>query len=434
MPLVDVQQALTPFGRIRAGHQVPTKDGGTRPAALATWRLSSPFRAPLDNAAELWGGEVKAFRNDRSPDRWDLVTKVDVLPVMVLPGESVSQWYEMWSAAGCIRRCDGRTASLLDGHRGEFPCVCDPDPALRECDPQTRISLMLPPLGLGLWRLDSKGGNAARELGAIGALLARATSLGWSIPATLNLVEREWRGLVENPKTGEVEAKVNKFRTPVILTPTLTMEQAGAIAAGEAYIPERAITRPQVFLPGSGAIEDRTGLAPGGELPAGRTVDFPAGVGVTPQPARDPAQEPPKRRRSTTPADVVVPSTGLTPQTNKAATASSRSEEDATEKRRADAARGQFHKSLPDPFKGPENKPRRHTLYALACGRPEAELEELSGPERNKAMRWAHSITDGSMELVYDDDRVTIRQLDPVVDVASVARPTPTPTPTPETP
>lgn len=418
MPLFDVQQALTPHGRIRMGHQVPTGSGGTRPAALDTWRLTSPWRAALDRAAELWGGDVRPFKNDRSPDRWDLITTVDALPIMVLPGDSVTQWYELWSAAGNVRRCDGRTATHLDGHRGEFPCACDPDPALRECDPHTRLSLMLPPLGLGLWRLDSQGGNAARELAAVGELLARATSLGWSVPATLNIAEREWRGLIED-KHGAVKATVNKFKVPVILTPDLAMDQVAAIAAGEAYIPERALTR--------GAQAITTGYAPGGELPAASTVDFPAGTGVTaPPPARDPAQEPPKRRRSTTPADVVVGPTGLAPQTNRQAQTATRGEEAATADRREAAARGQFHQGLPEMFRGDDNRPRRHTLYSLATGRVgNVELEELTGPQRNKALRWAHGIADGELELIYEGSFVTLHRIDPPADVATVARPNP---------
>ena len=72
-----------------------------------------------------------------------------------------SQWFELWKAGGCERRCDG-VAQIPSGE----VCICDAED--RECKPHTRLSLLLPRLlGSGLWRLDTQGEYAANELGGV---------------------------------------------------------------------------------------------------------------------------------------------------------------------------------------------------------------------------------------------------------------------------
>ena len=75
-----------------------------------------------------------------------------------------------WSAAGCLHRCDGEKDPT-----GEY---CDPnDPNHRAAieKPTTRLSVMLRDVrGLGLWRIDTQGWYAARELAGAVEVLALA--------------------------------------------------------------------------------------------------------------------------------------------------------------------------------------------------------------------------------------------------------------------
>src|SRR5690606_4266568 len=111
------------------------------------------------------------------------------LPISIPPMEEpYSQWYELWSGAGCQRRCDGRTAMVATDKQGmrERSCVCDPD--ARECKLTTRASVILPDVpGIGVWTLESHGFNAAAELTGTLQLLAQAASRGVFIEAVLRL-------------------------------------------------------------------------------------------------------------------------------------------------------------------------------------------------------------------------------------------------------
>ncbi len=179
--IIDLQRRLVEVGRIRMGATVPTATG-TRPVKLERWRLTSRDEARLRAAADLFGGSVEPW-GDR-PGEHELMTEVDELPIMLMPGQAISQHYEVWSGGGCKRRCDGATEMLSDG-----PCLCDPD--ARECKPHTRLSVMLPDVpGLGCWRLDTSGYYAAVELSATVEFLEGATARGVLLPARLRIDQR----------------------------------------------------------------------------------------------------------------------------------------------------------------------------------------------------------------------------------------------------
>lgn len=403
MPIVDLQHRLMQLGRIRTGAQAKSQNGKMFPKALDKFRLTSPYRVHLDQAAQLWGGDVRPFKADRSADRWELFTDTNALPVMVLPPVSpgqqvVSQWYELWGGGGCVRRCDGEIATLVDGHRGDQDCVCDPDE--RECTPHTRLTLVLPDLdAFGTWRLDTQGWNAANELGAAAALLARATSLGWSVPAVLHLEQREWRGLVYNKKTKETEPVVNRFVVPVIVA-DVSPESAAQIAQGRPYTP------PEIAGT-AGQLPRATPVAIGPAAP--RALD-----------AAHPAVREQKRRRTVRPADEVIPDTGLEPETHesrKAAETEAENELDAARRRAAsrDPKVGfRFIEGLPPEFQGDEGKPLRHALYAISANRRDAAQGDLTQPELNAVMRWAQWVHAHTHEIRWaDDGAVSLWQLQP---------------------
>lgn len=225
MPILDLQQRIRELGRIRLGQKVATAQGGTRPGKLNRFRLTSPSRELLDRVAVQYGGTVAPWTPDGGVGQYEVITDSKRLPILV-PHQPVSQYYELWSGGGCQRRCDGITELLKDR-----PCICGPDPQVRECKPTTRLNVVLRDVaGVGVWRLESHGYYAALELPGVAELLAKA---GGYVEAYLGLEER----------TAKREGKTLRWMVPTIdvdITPTALM--AGDTAANPAVTggPQRA--------------------------------------------------------------------------------------------------------------------------------------------------------------------------------------------------
>lgn len=250
MPIVDLQRRLREIGRIRLGEKVdavgkngkPTK----RPAKLEAFRLTSRDRRVIESAATLWGGQAQPWE---APDgqQWEVFTSATEFPVVVPPGDmAFSQWYEEWSAAGCLKRCDGSRDIGRD-------CPCDCDPSNRTCVIHTRLSVMLPELpGLGVWRVESHGYYSAVELGGAVDVCQAALAQGRLLPARLRLEQR----MVKRIERG----KPTTFRFGVI---ALDVDSLPAIAGGAS---QQAPT-----IGGGGGIPPATAPAghwqPVGELP-----------------------------------------------------------------------------------------------------------------------------------------------------------------------
>lgn len=184
MTILQLQRRIAEVGRIRIGQQVATSSGKKRPAKLDTFRLTSPNRTRIEQAARLYGGAVTEW-DAPAGQQWECVTQTDALAVIVPPSDmAFSQHYELWSGGGCQRRCDGVTDSISDG-----PCVCNPDN--RECSIHTRLSVMLRDLpGLGIWRIDTSGYYAAVELQGAVDVMQMAARAGAMLPAQLRLEQR----------------------------------------------------------------------------------------------------------------------------------------------------------------------------------------------------------------------------------------------------
>lgn len=231
-PLLDLQRRLVEIGRIRLGEQVSGGSGRTRPAKRETWRLTSRDKARLEAAQRTYDGELRPWG-----EQWELLTEATELAVMLIPGQELSQWYEMWGspasggAVSCLRRCDGVREILSDG-----PCLCPENGEERNalaakgkaCKPTTRLSVLLPAVeGIGCWRMETHGYYAAVELAGAAEILRRATEQGILLPARLRLDQREAR------RAGQVR----RFPVPVIevdVTPTEMLAIAGGGAEGPA--------------------------------------------------------------------------------------------------------------------------------------------------------------------------------------------------------
>ncbi|MGH3499338.1 MAG: hypothetical protein ACRDQA_00315 [Nocardioidaceae bacterium] len=203
--IIDLQRRIQEAGRIRIGQQVQAAGGKTRPAKLDTFRLTSADRKRVDQAARLYGGTPAEWQAPAGK-QWQVITTADSLPVIVPPSEmAFSQWYELWAAGGCQRRCDGVTESI-----GDQPCPCDPDQ--RECAIHTRLSVMLRDLpGLGVWRIDTSGYYAAVELSGAVQVIQAAAGRGTMLPARLRLEQRT----VKRPDA-QGKPQTRNFAVPVL--------------------------------------------------------------------------------------------------------------------------------------------------------------------------------------------------------------------------
>lgn len=185
MPIINIQRRMAEQGRIRLGHKVTgTSKAGktyTRPDKLSAFRFTSPSERLVREIADTYGGAAAAWDNDGKAE-WEVLSDAKAIPVIVVKG-GFSQWHEVWSKAGCLHRCDGE--------KDVTGTPCDPDdPQHQEAveKPTTRLSVMLSEIEtLGVWRMESKGWNAAAELPSMAEL---AMHVGDLVPATLSLAER----------------------------------------------------------------------------------------------------------------------------------------------------------------------------------------------------------------------------------------------------
>jgi hypothetical protein len=243
-PLLDLQVRFRELGRIRAGE----KGSKGEPRKLEHFRLTSASEPLLTQAATLFGGEVREWKGAPDEGMFELYTTTSRLDVMIPPvadaGALLSQHYELWSGGGCVRRCDGVNEQLSGK-----PCLCDA--ADRTCKPTTRLSVMLPALGgIGVWRLDTGGINAALELPGAFGLIVRAAE-GQFMPAILRLEQR---------------SKREQGTTKRYVVPVLDMEQATMLelVSGEVSV---GVLGPVVAT-------GRPALPPAGDPPEGEAAVF----------------------------------------------------------------------------------------------------------------------------------------------------------------
>ncbi len=230
MPILDLQKRARELGRIRIGQVVPTKNGKTRPEKLDRFRLTSHSKPLLEKVAQLYGGTVESWDpQGGGASAWEVVTTTSRLPIMV-PPQPVSQWYEFWTAGGCKHRCDGRTNVLTDE-------LCDPEDyshkqALER--PTTRLNVVLRDVeGIGVWRLETHGWNAAVELPDAAQFLAQA---GGYVNGWVSLEPRTSKAEVADRQNGGTKIETRHFMVPIIeidVTPSELMAGRGRVQPAE---------------------------------------------------------------------------------------------------------------------------------------------------------------------------------------------------------
>lgn len=177
VPLGQRPSRLPEQGRIRTGVKKKSQGGKEYPSKLDTFRFTSHDEAAIRALAEKHGGTPQPWKDAPTAGQWEVITKASAISV-ALTADPLTQWYELWGAAGCTRRCDGLTLpqprQTPDGvELVDAPCICNAyfeehgtlPPEREACKPTTRLTVVVrdAPFGGG-WRLESHGYIAATEL------------------------------------------------------------------------------------------------------------------------------------------------------------------------------------------------------------------------------------------------------------------------------
>lgn len=190
-PLIDMDARVPEAGRIRLGVK-----SGSAMKSLDTFRFTSPDRGVIQQLAALYGGTAKPWRDAKAspPDQFEVITETKEIPVY-LPANALSVWYELWSGGGVQRRCDGEVCQVPRTTPGgwemsETPCICMARQQM-ECRAHSRLNVILPGVSFrGVWRLETKGWNAAHELPGMVNVIETMTAAGQLVQANLHIQRR----------------------------------------------------------------------------------------------------------------------------------------------------------------------------------------------------------------------------------------------------
>ncbi|WP_214317088.1 recombination directionality factor [Nonomuraea sediminis] len=199
-------------GRIRLGVKKTSQSGSQYPSKIETFRFTSPSEEMIRGVAELYGGQARPWQSPEGP-QFEVITNATRIPVVV-PPNGLSQNMELWESKVCVRRCTGVT--MQPPFVGPCLCGATSDFDSRPCKPYTRLGVFLKEVpSLGLWRLDSKGKNAAAELPNAAEFLAHA---GTYVDAWLYIAKRN--GTI-------IDERTRRPKPTTYMVPGLTIEGIG---------------------------------------------------------------------------------------------------------------------------------------------------------------------------------------------------------------
>lgn len=186
---------LPEHGRIRLGIK-----GTKYPKSIDTLRFTSPDKRAIEQLADHHGGSVSPWRGSSViKDQWEVISEAKEIEVLV-PPDPISTSYELWAGPRRERTCDGEICELppqVDDegsmHLETVDCICNAKQR-RECDPKTRLNVILPDLDFaGVWRLDTGSWNALNELPGMVQVL-EALQRSHMVSATLGVQRRQRPG------------------------------------------------------------------------------------------------------------------------------------------------------------------------------------------------------------------------------------------------
>ncbi len=152
MPILDLGVRFSDSYRVRLGDMSGrTKDGKPKPVAFEDRiRITAPGPEVPQAFADVYGtvGDtgVTEWEDDKSPDCFETYLPIRALPIWIMPGQVLTQWWELYRGKVCERRCEG-TGGMET--LGNTPCRCSPDIDARiadkgQCAIMTRLSIMCP--------------------------------------------------------------------------------------------------------------------------------------------------------------------------------------------------------------------------------------------------------------------------------------------------
>jgi hypothetical protein len=179
VPVDSLARRIPIVAKLKSG----AKTANGAPKSIDKWRATTSSRPWAENFANRYGGEVKAFTAGNSPHQWEVFSDAAEVSIALLD-EGYSIAYELWSAGGCQRRCDGVTASVLSTtgpdnvEYVDSPCICDRKGVL-ECSLKSRLTFVMPDLpfaGGCVYETSSK--NFAEESQGMLALIQQMQARG----------------------------------------------------------------------------------------------------------------------------------------------------------------------------------------------------------------------------------------------------------------
>lgn len=174
MPLRDLNEDREPgaramlFGHVRLGIF-----NGRHPQQSDTLIFTTADVERLKPLQRDLGGTIERYEPQGAGEEpWRLVSEAEAITFLFPfsePEGNLSQSWELWTAGGIKRRCDGFQCALVDvdeitGERSEETVDCICAAGERECAPTTRLRLLLPQTGIGIWELTTGSIVGATQL------------------------------------------------------------------------------------------------------------------------------------------------------------------------------------------------------------------------------------------------------------------------------
>lgn len=173
MSILTIQKRYAELFRIRLGDS----SGGQPRSLNGQIRVTSHSKDVIQAFADTYGGRPRRW-SDKS--QFQVYLDIVRLPIVLLPGQNISQHYEQWGGSSCLVRCNGITQQ--DGS----DCACNPEN--RACKPVTRITVAcpeVPVVGTGL--LTTRSEIAAGEIAGCQELVCAILDSGKPVRATLRI-------------------------------------------------------------------------------------------------------------------------------------------------------------------------------------------------------------------------------------------------------